>query len=73
MLRGLLYTSLFGLVSRIVLGISDKDVAGLSKIISTPIALFFGVLFIHINNEVENTSVIIFILTWLSIVVAIYA
>jgi len=73
MLRGLLYTSLFGLISRIILGILDKDVSGLSQIISAPIALFFGVLFIHINNEVENTSIIIFVLTWLSIVLALYA
>lgn len=33
---------------------------------SGPIGLFFGLLFMHINNKSENTSIIIFALTWFS-------
>ncbi len=72
-LRSFLYVSLFGLLMKAILWFLGEDVSGLSKIISMPIALFFGFLFLHINNKSENTSVIIFGLTWVSIVLALYS
>jgi len=45
---------------------------GLPNFHTIPLALFFGTLFLHINNEVEESSLIIFVLTWISIVAAVY-
>ena len=72
-IRSFFVVSVFGLITRVILGLLGKEIpAELSAAFSLPIALFFGVLFLHINNKSENTSLIIFVLTWMSIVVALY-
>lgn len=72
-IRSLFAVSIFGLIARVILCLSGKEIsAEFSAGISMPIVLFFGVLFLHINNKSENASLIIFALTWLSIVVGLY-
>lgn len=72
-IRSLFAVSAFGLIARVILGLSGKEVsAEMSATFNTPVALFFGVLFLHINNESENTSLILFVLTWVSIVIGLY-
>ena len=72
-LRSLLALTVFGLSMKAVYWLSDIDVSGLSEILSMPIALFFGFLFLHINNKSENASIIVFGLTWVSIMLGLYA
>lgn len=73
MIRALFYVALIGVVARVILGLRGLQTSTeVSAILSTPIALFFGLLFLHINNESENTSLIMFILTWISIVAVLY-
>ncbi|MEZ7204790.1 hypothetical protein [Pseudoalteromonas sp. DY56-GL79] len=43
-----------------------------SSFLSFNIAMFFGVLFFYINHRSENSSVIVFSLTWLSIICTMY-
>lgn len=47
------------------------ETVGLENLISQPVTLFFGVLFLHINIEASESSVIIYILTCVSIFVSI--
>lgn len=42
------------------------------EFLNTPIAIFFTVLFLHINNKSKNSSVILFLLTWLSLMLTLY-
>lgn len=73
MIRGFCFVTLLGVATRVVIGLQGRQTPSeLSAFLSTPIAFFFGLLFIHINSEAENTSVIIFAITWLSILVALY-
>ena len=73
MLRACFYTALLSIFMRVTLGLAGREVtAEMSVIYATPIAYFFGLLFIHINNESENTSILVFALTWLSITVGLY-
>ena len=68
-LRVLFLLSIFGILLIIFVKLfSDNDSQGLGSFVSFPIALFFGLLFIHINNKSENFSVLIFILSWVSLV-----
>ena len=72
-IRSLFALSILGLITRVILGLSGKNIsAEYSATTSMPIALFFGVLFLHINNKSENMSLIVFALTWVSIVVGLY-
>jgi hypothetical protein len=72
-IRSLLAVSVFGLIVRVFLWLMGKEFsAEFSALVSMPIALFFGLLFIHINNKSENTSLIVFVLIWISIVVGLY-
>lgn len=43
-----------------------------TEIFNTPIAIFFTVLFLHINNKSENSSLILFVLTWLSLMLTLF-
>jgi len=72
-IRSFFGVSLLIIIVRVFLGLQgEKFPAEISSFFSMPIALFFGVLFIHINNESENTSLIVFVITWISIVIALY-
>ena len=72
-IRSLFVVSVLGLFTRLFLGISGRDVsAEMSAFFNMPVAMFFGALFLHINNESENTSLIVFILTWVSLVIGLY-
>jgi|GEM_PF-2789420 len=73
LIRALCATSAFGVIARGIVGFSGKEMPiELSVAISSQIAMFFGVLFLHINNKSENTSLIIFALTWISIVLGLF-
>lgn len=70
-LRSLFGVSLVIIIFRIFIGLQgEKLPAEISSFLSMPISLFFGALFLHINNESENTSLIVLVLTWISIVIA---
>ncbi len=72
-IRTLLITSVLGFVVRVIIGLSGEEISPeFSSVISSPIALFFGALFLHINNKSENTSLIVFAITWISIVISLY-
>jgi carbon starvation protein CstA len=73
-LRVLLLMSVLGILEIIILKLFTENVASnfLGGSVSFPIALFFGLLFIHINNKSENFSVLIFILSWVSLVVGLF-
>lgn len=72
-IRSAFFVSILGLICRIVLELSENDISNsLSIGINTPIAIFFTLLFLHINNESENPSLIILILTWLALVLGLY-
>jgi len=60
-------------IARVVLELQTAEVsAQTSAFLATPVALFFGVLFLHINNESESSSLLVLLLTWLSIVAGLY-
>lgn len=73
MFRIFFYLSILFVIVKVVLTISGKGLPSeYSTMASTPIAFFFGTLFIYINSESENTSLLVFFLTWVSIVIALY-
>ncbi|MBY6199705.1 MULTISPECIES: hypothetical protein [Vibrio] len=73
MIRMTFTVSILGLLGRGVLVLAGNEIsADYSSIINTPIAFFFTLLFLHINNEIEDTSIIMFALTWLSLMLALY-
>lgn len=73
MIRSFFLVSVFGLIVRVVLGIKgDEITAEYSAMFNTPIAFFFTMLFLHLNNEVEDSSLIIFGLTWVSLMLGLY-
>jgi len=69
-IRCLFFVTLLALLSSAVASVRGLEFP--SEASSTPATMFFGLLFIHINNEIEDTSVLVFLLTWVSIVVALY-
>ena len=72
-LRVLLLMSVLGILEIIILKLfTENGASNLGSFVSFPIALFFGLLFIHINNKSENFSVLIFILSWVSLVVGLF-
>ncbi|WP_444894688.1 hypothetical protein ACJJIE_11410 [Microbulbifer sp. TRSA001] len=73
MIRSFLLISVLGLIGRVIVGLSNREIsAEFSSVINTPIAVFFTLLFLHINNEVEETSIIIFALTWVALMLGLY-
>ncbi|WP_350608580.1 hypothetical protein [Pseudoalteromonas sp. MER144-MNA-CIBAN-0113] len=73
MIRCFFYVSVLCLITRIVIGLQGEDTALISSLLSVPTTFFFGTLFLHINNECENTSLLVLIITWVSIVIALFA
>lgn len=72
-IRSFFILSVFFIIQRIVFGLMGEEItAEYSALINTPIAFFFTFLFLHINNEVEESSVIIFGLTWVSLMLSLY-
>ncbi len=72
-IRGAFFVSVAVLISRVSYEVAGRDItAEFSSMVNTPIAVFFTLLFIHINNEVEETSVIIMVLTWVSLMISLY-
>jgi carbon starvation protein CstA len=73
MIRMFFVVSVIGIIGRVVLGLSEHEIsAEYSKIVNAPIAIFFALLFLHINNEVEETSLILFILSWVALMLGLY-
>lgn len=73
MIRMFFFVSVIGLIGRVTMGFIDREISDeYSAIVNTPIALFFTLLFLHINNEVEETSLIIFVLTWIALMLGLY-
>lgn len=71
--RAALYVSLFTLSIRLSLVIAGELVSTtMSAIFNLPLTIFFTVLFLYINQKSENTSLIIFMLTWLALVIGLY-
>ena len=73
MIRMFFVVSVIGLIGRVVMGFSEREIeAEYSNIVNAPIAIFFALLFLHINNELEETSLIMFILTWVALMMGLY-
>ena len=73
MIRMFFFVSVIGLIGIAVMGFSEREIAAeYSKIVNAPIAIFFALLFLHINNEVKETSLLIFILTWVALMLGLY-
>lgn len=73
MIRSFFAVSLFCLITRVGMGLSGKEITSeMSALFNMPVAMFFGLLFLHINNESENISLIVFVLTWVSLVIGLY-
>ncbi|HHF3007097.1 hypothetical protein ACXHRA_17150 [Vibrio antiquarius] len=73
MIRMTFAVSVLGLLGRGFLALTGHDITqDFSSMVNTPIAFFFTLLFLHINNEIEDTSIIMFVLTWLSLMLALY-
>lgn len=67
------FTSVICLITRIVLDILGHEITSeFSAAVNTPLAFFFTALFLHLNNEVEETSLIIFGLTWIALMLSLY-
>lgn len=72
-IRSLFITSILCILLRIIWGLLEKEVTSdFSALINTPIAFFFTLLFLHINNKSENSSLIMLILTWASLIISLY-
>lgn len=72
-IRSTFFVSVFGLFTRLLMAFNGHDVTVQeSAMFNMPFAFFFTVLFLHINNKSENTSVIIFVLTWVSLMISLY-
>jgi len=73
MIRMFFLLSVLVIIGRVIINFSNHQVTNeYSAIANTPIAIFFTLLFLHINNEVEETSLIIFVLTWLALIISLY-
>ncbi|MCR9258704.1 MAG: hypothetical protein NXH95_03215 [Pseudomonadaceae bacterium] len=65
------YVFLFTLAASGVYAIFGDAADGImSGVLSLAATFFFGVLFLHLNNESKHPSLILFGLTWLSMVIA---
>ena len=66
-IKNSLAISIFGLIVLVIMFLIDKEMpSGTRFIVATLISMFFWFLFMHINNKSENTSIIMFVLTWVS-------
>ena len=73
-IRSTFFISILSLGTRIVAEILGQDITvAYAAITNLPIAFFITLLFIHINNEVEDANVIIFALTWGTLMLGLYA
>lgn len=67
------FCAFVAVIARIVLEFQVAEVSTQTSVfLATPVALFFGILFLHINNESESSNLIVLLLTWLSIVAGLY-
>ena len=71
-LRALLATLVFSVSIKTLLALFGQDVSEFPPVASTVGTIFFGFLFLHINSKSENFSVIVFVLTFVSMVVGFY-
>ncbi len=72
-IRATFVASIISLAARVIYGLSGHEItAEFSAMVNTPIAFFFTVLFLHINNKSENTSLFMFMLTWSALMVSLY-
>jgi carbon starvation protein CstA len=72
-IRSTFLVSVLALITRVLTSFMGQEVTTEhSAMINLPITLFFTVLFIHINNEVEETSLIIFVLTWFALMIGLW-
>ncbi len=73
MIRVFFYMSFAFIILKILIVFLGQELPSeYSAMAATPIAFFFGTLFLYINSESENTSILVFGLTWVSIVVALF-
>jgi len=72
-IKGMFFLSLIGVLYWVFLLLFSNEVpSSMRLIVGSPIGFFFGVLFFHINNKLENPSVIMFVLTWASMMLGLY-
>ena len=68
-----IYLAMFSLLAFMPMKLLDKSVpAGMNSFISLNFAVAFTLLFIHINNKSQNPSLIMYGLTWLSLMISLY-
>ena len=73
LIRSFFMLSIISLIVKMIHEFLNNEVNYcLSQSLNFPIAMFFTLLFLHINNKLENTSLIIFILTWLSFTLTLF-
>ncbi len=73
MIRSSFFVSALVLLGRLVLWVTGHTVSTVdSSYFNYPITIFFTLLFLHINSEVEDTRLLMFILTWISRMFSIY-
>ena len=73
MIRMAFAVSVIVISMRGILGLTGHEITpDISLMSNTSITFFFTLLFLHINNEMEGTSIIMFVLTWLSLILAVY-
>ena len=72
-IKGLFFLSLLGALAWVFLLLfSNEAPSSMSLIVGSFIGFFFGVLFFHLNNKLKNPSVIMFVLTWVSMMLGLY-
>lgn len=71
-IRSFFLSSVLLIIFRIIYGFNNEISSELSTIINIPIAIFFTLLFLHINNKSENHSLIIMVLTWISLLINLF-
>ena len=70
-LKFLLVLSAFIVITGLILYVFGKDIPS-RQFTASPITLFFGFLFLHLNSKSENFSVIMFFLTWFSMMLGLH-
>jgi len=72
-IRSFFIVSIVALIIKVIYFLSDSKTDSISsEIVNTPIAFFFTLLFLHINNKTENSSLILLVLTWLSLMLTLF-
>jgi hypothetical protein len=68
-----LAASVMGIVALVFLPLFEYEVPSLIRqVVDGPIGSFSVFLFLHLNNKAKNTSSILFVLTWVSIMFGYY-